>query len=121
MHIIYYDGFCNLCSRSINMVEKFSAHNTFLFSEINSSELPKGIGIDYIIVKKADGTILTKSDAVRFILMNMSKPFKWLGALIGILPQYIQDAFYMFVARNRYRIFGKRNNSDINTTDDKRE
>lgn len=61
---------------------------------------------DSIIVVDGD-KMLRDSDAVLAIYAGLGWPWKALG-LFRLVPRFIRDPLYLFVARNRYRIFGRR-------------
>ncbi len=51
--------------------------------------------------------LLRNSDAVLAIYADLGWPWK-LAIVARIIPKFLRDPIYLFVARNRYRIFGKR-------------
>jgi len=50
---------------------------------------------------------LTRSRAALFVLDALGWPWK-VATLFGVLPTALLDRVYDFVARNRYRVFGRR-------------
>lgn len=48
-----------------------------------------------------------KSSAILRILKELKRPYNWLYLLI-VIPKPLRDRVYEFIARNRYRWFGKR-------------
>jgi len=71
-------------------------------SLLRHSELP-----DSVIVIR-DNQVLMESDAVLTVIKNLKGPIQWLR--IGyVLPKGIRNGLYRWVARNRYRWFGKIN------------
>jgi len=63
---------------------------------------------DSMAVRTADGRLLLKSDAWRYILHRLGGLWKALAAVVSIVPRPLQDIAYDFVARIRFRIFGRR-------------
>jgi predicted DCC family thiol-disulfide oxidoreductase YuxK len=53
------------------------------------------------------GIILSRSDAVSFVLIELGGFWRLLGKLFRLLPRSARDWVYRLVARNRYRIFGR--------------
>ena len=51
--------------------------------------------------------MLRDSDAVLAIYAGLGWPWKALG-VFRLIPRFIRDPLYLFIARNRYRIFGRR-------------
>lgn len=53
------------------------------------------------------GTLFTQSDAIIQILKTLGGGFK-LVQIFYLIPRFLRDSIYRFIARNRYKIFGKR-------------
>ncbi len=114
-NIILFDGVCNLCNGFVKFIIHQDKSSRFKLASLQSAVaielLEKGgfsnfpnNSIVYISAEK----VYFKSTAVLCILKQMGYPWKVLYAFI-ILPQFIRDGLYNIIARNRYRIFGKRN------------
>ena len=109
--LIFFDGVCGLCNNFVDFVLKRDKHNKFYFtplqSELSQEVLPKKYSqnIDTIVYKKED-KIYVKSTAALHIMSDMGGLFK-LSKLAFIFPLFIRDAVYDWIARNRYRWFGK--------------
>jgi len=117
--IVLYDGVCGLCNRLVQFVLKRDVNDRFHFaslqSEFASSLLrkyefdPKDLDTVYVVVNHCGPTErpLARSDAILYILQQLGGV--WKIALIGkLLPKFFRDALYNLVARNRYRVFGRR-------------
>lgn len=110
--IIFFDGVCGLCNRTVDFLIRHDKDRQFLFAplqgETASRTLPatRTTQPDTIICK--DGSKLYyKSDAVLHIMMRIGGIWRLSGA-VYIIPKFIRDFFYDIVAGNRYRIFGKK-------------
>ncbi|MBT7850256.1 MAG: DCC1-like thiol-disulfide oxidoreductase family protein [Flavobacteriaceae bacterium] len=111
--IVFFDGVCQLCNRSVNFLIKQDQKSVLKFASLQSTYaqkvVPKALlnheKLDSIIVY-SDGEFYDQSTAVL-------KLCKILGGLytvflIGyLLPRFIRDGLYSFIANNRYRWFGK--------------
>jgi len=111
--IVFFDGVCQLCNRSVNFLIKQDQKSVLKFASLKSTYaqkvVPKALlnheKLDSIIVY-SDGEFYDQSTAVL-------KLCKILGGLytvflIGyLLPRFIRDGLYSFIANNRYRWFGK--------------
>ncbi len=113
--IILFDGVCNLCNSSVQFIIKRDKNDVFRFAALQSEigeKLVRERGID---TSKVDSIILiqpevayyVKSDAALRIAKSLSGIWPVLGAFLW-LPSGLRDLIYDLVARNRYRIFGKR-------------
>lgn len=112
--IILFDGVCNFCNRSVNIILKHDKDNYFLFAPSQSNaaiERFQALSID----QKSIGSVIlidnekvyTKTDAVIQIATHLSGWPKSLS-LLKFIPKAIRDFGYDLIANNRYRIFGKK-------------
>jgi predicted DCC family thiol-disulfide oxidoreductase YuxK len=112
--ITLFDAECILCSANAQFVLTHDRKKRFRLAAMQGelgSGLYRRFGIDptnpdSIIVVDGD-KMLRDSDAVLAIYAGLGWPWKAL-ALFRLVPRFIRDPLYLFVARNRYRIFGKR-------------
>jgi predicted DCC family thiol-disulfide oxidoreductase YuxK len=113
--IILFDGVCNLCNGAVQFVIKRDNKDIFRFAALQSpvgKTLVKERGID---TEKTDSILLiepgiayyAKSEAALRIAKNLSGGWPLLGIFLGIPPGF-RDMIYDWIARNRYRWFGKR-------------
>jgi predicted DCC family thiol-disulfide oxidoreductase YuxK len=113
--IILFDGVCNLCNSSVQFVIKRDRKDTFRFAALQSDTGQKlveerGIdtsAVDSIILIQPQVAYYVKSDAALRIARSLSGPWPALGIFLW-LPSGLRDLVYDLIARNRYRIFGKR-------------
>lgn len=111
--IILFDGVCHLCDRAVQFILKRDLRQQFRFASLQSPAgqrlldrfLPEGKDLTSIVLI-ADGVAYTKSDAALKIAENLRGPWPILR-ILRILPRGIRNRAYDFVARNRYRWFGK--------------
>ncbi len=111
---ILFDGYCNLCSWSVQFVLKRDKDNIFKYIPLQSEEgknivsrlYTKPVKTDSIILV-IDGAALIKSDAVLEILKFTGGIWKILR-IFKIFPRSVRNAMYDLVAKYRYKIFGKR-------------
>ncbi|MBW6480727.1 MAG: DUF393 domain-containing protein, partial [Bacteroidales bacterium] len=113
-HIIFFDGVCNLCNGSVNFVIRHDKRNIFHFSSLQWPFAKQVLDENYpvrndfqTILYYENGKVFEKSTAVLRISRQLGYP--WKAAYIFIvLPKFFRDAIYMFISRNRYKWFGKR-------------
>ncbi len=74
-----------------------------------------GQEIDSILLIK-DASVHIKSNAALEIARSLNSPWPLLG-LLRFLPLKLRDYVYDFIARNRYRWFGKKATCMIPTAD----
>jgi predicted DCC family thiol-disulfide oxidoreductase YuxK len=117
--IVLYDGVCGLCNHLVQFLLKRDTHDRFRFASLQSefaNRLLQSHGLDphdldtvYVVRNhgQANETLLARSDAILYMLIELNGVWKLAGAG-RVLPRTFCDAVYRMVARNRYRIFGKR-------------
>ena len=111
--VVIFDGVCNLCAHSVRFVLNHEADQTLRFTALQSpagARLMRDLGLDPVDAKTfvlmADGRAYVKSDAAIRVSRYFRGPWRLLGA-IRIIPRPIRDWAYDFIARNRYRWFGR--------------
>lgn len=114
-HVLFYDGVCGLCDRMVQFVLRHDRGPRFDFAALQSELAARELGrfgrdprdLDSVYVLTADGRLLRKARAILFTLRQLGLPWS-LGAAFGVLPTALLDWLYDRVAKNRYRLFGKR-------------
>jgi predicted DCC family thiol-disulfide oxidoreductase YuxK len=112
--IIVFDGYCVLCSGWIRFILAHDRHARYRLVPAQSDvghALYVHYGLDpenyetYMLI--TDGVAFIKSEAT--IAMAEGLGFPWsLACVFRILPARFRDAIYNWVARNRFRLFGRR-------------
>jgi predicted DCC family thiol-disulfide oxidoreductase YuxK len=114
--LILFDGVCNLCNSSVLFVIKYDKKNIFLFAPLQS-KIGKAVlnkfNIDtsetdsILLYNPISDTIKYKSSAALHIAKHLDFPIK-LTVVFFIVPTFIRDWVYNFIAKNRYKWFGKK-------------
>ncbi len=112
--IILFDGVCNLCNGFVQFVIKNDPNAKFKFGTLQSAKAKELLLANNINAKElssvvfiANNKVYTQSDAALKIAQNLG--FAWsLTSVFLIIPKFIRDAVYKFIAKNRYRWFGKK-------------
>lgn len=110
--VILFDGVCNLCNSSVNFVIDRDPQGTIYFAPLQSEYARKllekhQIGMELnTIVLLEDGKVYDRSTAALRIARLLNGPWPLLYASI-VMPRFIRDGVYRWIARNRYRWFGK--------------
>ncbi|MBZ5501421.1 MAG: DUF393 domain-containing protein [Acidobacteriia bacterium] len=114
--LLFYDGHCGLCHRTVKFVLRHDRPgNAFRFAPLQGptfqarvpAERRAGLP-DSIIVLTAEGALLARSDAFLHILRRLCGGWGVPAGIIAVIPRPVRDAVYDFIARIRYRIFGRR-------------
>lgn len=121
--IILFDGVCNLCSNSVDFILNHDPKGHFVFASLQSEagkEILSQYGLstesfDSVVLVK-EGKVYQKSRAAMEIAGKLSGPWPFLQ-LFKVVPRFLSDSVYNFIARNRYRFFGKRESCRFPTPD----
>ena len=103
--ILYYDGFCILCNKSIRFIINRDRKNQFKIGFLNS--LKKQYKHNSVVLVHK-GIKYQYSTAVIKSLILLGGIYK-LAALLFIFPKSLRDFVYKIIAKNRYKWFGKHN------------
>ncbi len=120
--VVYFDGVCNLCNQAVQVIIKNDKHKKFRFASLQSEagekllskfQTDKTPPPDSVILSYR-GQVFIKSDAALRIARLLGGGWNLLYATI-IIPRFIRNAVYDWIARNRYRWFGKKDSCMIPT------
>ncbi len=120
--VVYFDGVCNLCNQSVQVIIRNDKQKKFRFASLQSeagkklltSMVTGGKPPPDSIILSYQGKILFKSEAALRIARILGGGWNILYSTI-ILPRFLRDAVYDLIARNRYRWFGKKDSCMIPT------
>lgn len=110
--ILFYDGDCALCNKSVQFVinHEKKSENPLLFCSLQSAYAKQTLSkyqYDFnqlsTLVLLVDDTIYYKSTAALNLCQFLKIPYKWL-IVLKIIPKFIRDAVYNWVAKNRKRL-----------------
>ena len=114
MHrVILFDGECNFCDSSVQFIIKRDPYAHFHFASLQS-EIGTVLTKKYSIPEDVDSLVLieknkayTKSDAALRIAKKLDGLWHLLFIFI-LVPRPIRDGVYNYIAKNRYKWFGKK-------------
>ena len=113
--IILFDGLCNLCDNAVQYVIKHDKKDVFRFVALQSDLGKKILNYLNVDTSKMDSIILYepgiayfyKSDAALEIVKDLNVFLKW-SIIFKIIPSVLRNPIYDYVARNRYKWYGKK-------------
>ncbi|MES2691727.1 MAG: DCC1-like thiol-disulfide oxidoreductase family protein [Bacteroidota bacterium] len=106
--IIFYDGLCGLCDKSVQFVLKHDKKQLFRFATLQSDYAKQILGDvkEDSFVLYDNNTLYMRSTAALRTAKHLSGLWPLLYALV-LVPAFIRDGVYRFIAQNRYKWFGK--------------
>ena len=120
--IIIFDGVCNLCNSAVQFIIKNDKKDIFRFVALQSelgNELCRYIGVDQtkidsIILYKPGIAYYYKSSAALEIAEELGVIYSMISVL-KIFPEKLRNYVYDYIARNRYKWYGKKESCMIPT------
>jgi len=120
--VILFDGVCNYCNFMVNFAIRHDKKGRLQFAPLQS-DTGKALLQQYQLPPDTDsvvfidqGKVMLHSDAALGIARYLDWPAKILYGFI-IIPRFILNPFYKWIAKNRYRFFGKKETCMIPTPD----
>ena len=123
MPIILFDGHCNLCNAWVQFIVKRDSSSTIRFASLQSVAGRRlleehKIDANYIdsLVFFEEGSFYVSSTAA---LRTLSYFDGWERHLIflSVVPRSLRDLVYRFIAKNRYKWFGRREQCMVPTAE----
>ncbi len=128
--IVLYDGLCGMCDGVVQFLLRHDHKDAFRFAP-QQSDVARQIlarhGLDptkletICVIEDYDSAnerIYTKSDAALQIANGLGGIWE-MARIASLLPRAFRDLGYDFVARNRYRVFAKRNECRMPAPEDR--
>lgn len=112
--VVLFDGVCNLCSGAVQFIIKHDPQKQFRFASLQSKfgeqvmkqfNLPTNQFNSFILLE--DGKIFTRSTGALHVVRKLKGAWSFAYGFM-IVPRFIRDGVYNFIARNRYKWFGKK-------------
>lgn len=112
--VVLFDGVCNLCNATVQFIIRRDKKNRFRFAPLQSAyghKIKQTFDLDS---NSLDSVVLIVSDRLYLkseAALQIAKRLDGLWPIFfffKIIPKFIRDAIYDWIARNRYRWFGKK-------------
>lgn len=121
VNIVLFDGFCNLCNKTVQFIIRNDSMAKFKFASVQSESGQLLLGqlgfpLDHFdsLVYISDSKVYIKSTAVLRILRKLGRGWQLLYLFV-IIPLFFRDGVYSLFAKWRYKWFGKRETCMIPT------
>ncbi len=119
--LVLFDGVCNLCDSAVQFIIRHDKKNKFLFASLQSDTGQKLLQQYKLPITEFNSFILlqhnkvyTRSTGALKVARNLNALWPLLYLFI-IVPKFIRDGVYNWVAKNRYKWFGKKDKCMIPT------
>lgn len=119
--LVLFDGVCNLCNGAVQWILRRDRRARFVFASLQSEAAAAALRaagqsgpLPDSIVLLDGGKVLVRTDAVIGIARRLGFPWS-MAVVFLVVPRFVRDPVYAWVARNRYRWFGKRESCMVPT------
>ncbi|MDA9120863.1 thiol-disulfide oxidoreductase DCC family protein [Flavobacteriales bacterium] len=112
--ILLFDGVCNLCNSSVQFVLERNKKENIQFASLQSDfgqkmlaeiNLPADYTSSLVLIE--EGKSYVKSDAALRLAKHLNGLWK-IGSVLLVFPKFISNPVYDWIAKNRYKWFGKK-------------
>jgi len=119
--IVLFDGVCNFCNATVNFVIRNDKKGVFRFAALQSETGQKileqyGLSKDqfnsFLLIEES--RVFDSSTAALKLARQLTLPWRLMRVFL-IVPRFIRDGIYNFIARNRYKWFGKKDSCMVPT------
>lgn len=113
--VIVFDGVCLLCNRWVDFILRHDHAGRFRFAAMQGNHgrsllLEHGLSPDdpSSLLLVEDGHGHTDTQAIVRICRSLGGGWRMLAMLLNGVPRVLRDPTYRWIARHRYRLFGRR-------------
>lgn len=113
--IVVFDGVCLLCNRWVDFLLRHDRVGRYRLAAMQGNHgrrllLTHGLSADdpssFLLVQ--DGLGFTDTEALIRVLAGLGRGWQIVAWMIRAVPRFVRDPTYRWVARHRYRLFGRR-------------
>lgn len=133
MKILFFDGYCNLCNKTVDWLVRIDKNSKIKFASLQSETAKKTLpaamltpamqgadGADpETVVYFQDGSIHERSTAILNCLFDIGGPMALLAQILSIFPTSLRDFLYRLIAKNRFKFFGRRDTCRVPSEEEK--
>jgi predicted DCC family thiol-disulfide oxidoreductase YuxK len=124
-NIVFFDGVCNFCNSTVDIIYRRNKAKDIYYSSLQSEFARSFLAEHHIdstdldtIIYYSNNNFYFRSDAILQLSKKLSGLNKLLPAFL-IVPKFLRDGVYSWIARNRYKFWGKKETCRIPTAEEK--
>jgi len=124
MNIIVFDGVCNFCNRIVQIIIRHDPSAQIHFAA-QQSEAGEKLLSQYSIQESTSSVVFITKEVVYYqsdAVIEIAKLLTGWPSLFRytiIVPRFLRNAIYKFIAANRYLIFGKQDQCMVPKEEDR--
>ena len=122
--VVLFDGVCNLCDSLVQYIIKHDKNDVFRFASLQSDlgvKILQHIGVD----PKTDSVVFYQPGVAYYensgAVIEIARALGWPVSawFLSLVPKFLRDPIYVYVAKNRYKWYGKKENCLVPTPETK--
>lgn len=124
--ILFFDGVCNLCNKWVDYIISHDHSGQFKFASLQSDYAKERLVEHQIdnsdlntVILLHEGKVYKKSKAAAKIMILLGGWKAILGNILHIIPTPLSNLGYDIIARNRYKLHGKRETCRLPTPEER--
>lgn len=123
-HVLFYDGECGMCDRSVSFVMQHDRNGTFYFAPLQGETAADRLDSQHTrdiksVVYERNAKVWTHSAAVVRVLWDLGGIWTLAGVALWLIPAPVRDFCYRSVARVRHRLFPKKETCRMASTEER--
>ncbi|PMC40825.1 hypothetical protein CJ195_02745 [Bacillus sp. UMB0899] len=114
--ILLFDGVCQFCDQSVQFIIRHDKNGIIKFAALQSNKGQELLREHQLSTTDLNSLVFihgdryfTKSTAVMEICRHLGGEWKIFAVMLRLTPRPVRDTLYDFVAKNRYKWFGQKN------------
>ena len=120
---VYFDGVCNLCNGAVNFLVSQDRQRVLRYAPLQGEtaqrDLPAAARENlHSVIYQDEAGVHERSEAILRMTMRLGGIWKIAGLGL-LLPRFLRDWLYNLIARNRYRMFGKKDSCRMPTEEER--
>lgn len=122
--VVFFDGVCGFCNAWVDFLMRRDSHKRLLFAPLQGETARQQLtaadveNLHSLVVTTPDGCF-RKTAAVVRIGWTLGGVWSVLASLLWLIPRPVRDVGYNVIARNRYRLFGKKETCRLPTAEER--
>lgn len=123
MKVVYFDGYCNVCNRFVDFLIRRDRRRVLKFASLQSAtaeqRLPAGYSSQVsTMVFEDEGVITDQSTGAILAIAAVGGIFVFMKIFL-LVPRFVRDGVYRWVANHRYLWFGRRETCRVATSEER--
>ena len=123
--ILFFDGHCNLCNWAVNLLIRLDRRKILFYAPLSGATAKElALSVDHnkanqsVVYFRNKERIFKLSDAVIEVCTDIF-PLGKVFYIFKLIPRFIRDSLYKWIAKHRYSFFGKKEKCRLPTPEEK--